>query len=165
VIGGGPVGACAAMCAVTAGAARVVVVDRDDSRRDWAGSQGWLAAQPDSPASRDADVVIEAVGDAEALRCAVRAAARCGRVVAIGAHHSPDLPFPADIAFARELSVRFVVGDPIRFRDRVLDLIRADRLNPMVLVSHRFPLSAAANGYRLFDRREAVKVLLHVGDW
>jgi 2-desacetyl-2-hydroxyethyl bacteriochlorophyllide A dehydrogenase len=164
VIGGGPVGACAAMCAVTAGAARVVVVDPDDGRRAWARSQGWLAAQPDSPEAADADVVLEAVGDAEALRCAVRTAARCGRVVSIGAHHSPDLPFPADIAFARELSLRFVVGDPIRCRDRVLDLVRADRLDPTSLVSHRLPLSAAANGYRLFDRREAVKVLLHVGD-
>jgi threonine dehydrogenase-like Zn-dependent dehydrogenase len=38
--------------------------------------------------------------------------------------------------------------------------VRAGRLDPAPLISHRLPLADAAEGYALFDRREATKVLL-----
>ncbi|RSM56220.1 alcohol dehydrogenase [Amycolatopsis sp. WAC 01376] len=168
VVGGGPVGLCAAMCAIAAGAARVVVTDLDQERRERANRLGFTASSPAglsaalarAGAPDGAPAVVEAVGTDAALAAAVRAARPCATIAIVGAHHAPDLPFPAGTAFARELTVRFVVGDPIRHRDQVLALVRADRLDPAALVSHRMPLSAAAEAYRLFDRREAFKVVL-----
>ena len=40
---------------------------------------------------------------------------------------------------------------------------RADprgRIDPKVIISHRMPLSEAAEGYELFDQKEALKVVL-----
>jgi threonine dehydrogenase-like Zn-dependent dehydrogenase len=85
-------------------------------------------------------------------------------VVVLGAHHATAMPFPTGLAFARELSVRFTVGDPIRHREPVLELIRAGRIDPARIVSHRLPLDDAVKGYELFDRREAVKVVLTCSD-
>ncbi|WP_158883755.1 alcohol dehydrogenase catalytic domain-containing protein [Amycolatopsis anabasis] len=168
VVGGGPVGICAAMCAAAAGAARVVVSDPDPARRARAETLGFTGAMPGEfrvalarcGAVDGAAAVIEAVGSQDALIGAVHGAGPCGRIVVVGAHHAQDLAFPAGTAFARELSIRFVVGNPIRFRDRVLALVRADRLDPAAIISHRLPLSDAVHAYDLFDRRAAFKVVL-----
>lgn len=39
-------------------------------------------------------------------------------------------------------------------------LIESGRLDPARVISHRFPLDEAAEAYRLFDAREATKVVL-----
>jgi threonine dehydrogenase-like Zn-dependent dehydrogenase len=44
--------------------------------------------------------------------------------------------------------------------DEVIALIRAGRLDPGQLISHRIPLSQADEAYRLFAAREATKVIL-----
>jgi threonine dehydrogenase-like Zn-dependent dehydrogenase len=44
--------------------------------------------------------------------------------------------------------------------DEVIELIRHGRLDPKVIISHRMPLSDAAEGYALFDSKEALKVVL-----
>ena len=44
--------------------------------------------------------------------------------------------------------------------DEVLELIRDGRIDPKVIISHRLPLSEAPEGYRLFDAKEAMKVVL-----
>ncbi|TDB74924.1 alcohol dehydrogenase catalytic domain-containing protein [Micromonospora sp. KC723] len=167
VVGAGPLGLLAGLCAVTAGAARVVVADPVPARRDRAAGFGFTAVAPEQldeavrdAGGRGADAVIEAVGSDAALDCAVRAAAPHATVCAVGVHHSTAMPFPTGLAFARELTVRFAVGDPIRMREQVLALIRSGRLDPSRIVTHRLPLADAATAYRLFDRRDAFKVVL-----
>lgn len=171
VVGGGPLGLLAGLCAVTAGAGRVVVADPTPARRGRAVDLGFIAVTPDQldeavreGGARGADAVIEAVGSDAALACAVRAAAPHATVCAVGVHHSTAMPFPAGLAFARELTVRFAVGNPIRMREPVLALIRTGRLDPSRIVTHRLPLAAAASAYQLFDRQEAIKVVLHADD-
>ncbi len=171
VVGAGPVGLSAAQCAAAAGASAVVVTDTDPARRAQAARLGFVAVAPDAFGAALADAggdhgartVIEAVGSDLALRTAVESAGPHGTVVAVGAHHSSAAPFPSGLAFARELTVRFVVGDPIRFREPVIALIRAGRLDPLALISHRLPLSEAVDGYELFDRRAATKIVMTTG--
>lgn len=74
------------------------------------------------------------------------------------------MPFPTGLAFGRELTVRFAVGDPIALRDPVLALVRSGRVDPARLISHRLPLAQAPEAYRLFDRHEAFKPVLLVGE-
>jgi 2-desacetyl-2-hydroxyethyl bacteriochlorophyllide A dehydrogenase len=168
IVGAGPVGLCAAQCAAAAGASAVIVTDTDPARRAQAERLGFSPVEPDGFAAAlacaggdyGARTVIEAVGSDAALRTAVESAGPHGTVVAVGAHHSSAAPFPSGLAFARELTIRFVVGDPIRFREPVIALIRAGRLDPLELISHRLPLSDAVKGYELFDRREATKIVM-----
>jgi threonine dehydrogenase-like Zn-dependent dehydrogenase len=62
--------------------------------------------------------------------------------------------------FERELTLRFTIGDPVRDRERLLGLMAAGRLEPAQIITHRLPLEAAPEAYRLFDSREATKVVL-----
>ncbi|MEC3976889.1 alcohol dehydrogenase catalytic domain-containing protein [Amycolatopsis sp. H20-H5] len=170
VVGGGPVGLCAAMCARAAGASAVVVADTDPSRREHADSLGFVSVAPEAfgtELARASDkvgarAVIEAVGSDAALRLAVEGAGPRSTVVAVGAHHSLETPFPAGTAFAHELTVRFVVGDPIAVREHLIPLLRAKLIDPVSLISHRLPLSDAVHAYDLFDRRAASKVVLTI---
>lgn len=164
VVGAGPVGVLAARCALVAGATTVVVVDPDARRRALAAAPGLVVVPPEELAAvvpDGAEAVVEAVGSDTALATAVRAAGPGGTVAVAGAHREESAGFPSGHAFARELTVRFTVGNPIRLRDRVLPLVRTGRLDPAEVVTHRLPLAAAAEAYDLLDRREALKVVLH----
>lgn len=172
VVGAGPLGVLAAMCASAVGAGEVLVAEPDAKRRKLAAEAGVRALEPaefsDTVRSAcggyGAPAVIEAVGSDPALTTAIDAAGPHGTVVAVGAHHSTAFPLPTREAFGRELTLRFVVGDPIRLRDRVFALLRAGLIDPVRVVTHRLPLSDAAKGYELLDRREALKVLLRVDE-
>jgi len=111
-------------------------------------------------AAAGADRVIEAVGGDSALATAVRAAGPHATVVVAGAHRSTAPQFPSGHAFAQELSIRFTVGNPLRWRGEVLALMGTGGFDPSVVVTHRLPLAEAATGYRLVDEREALKVVL-----
>jgi threonine dehydrogenase-like Zn-dependent dehydrogenase len=171
VVGAGPVGLLAAMCAAMLGAAQVVIADPEPVRRRHAASFGIAAVCPDElgtlvramTGGRGAPAVIEAVGTDAALRCALETAGPRATVSTVGAHHATGMPFPTGLAFARELTVRFTVGDPITLRDQVLALVRSGRINPSRIVSHRLDLAQAPTGYALIDAREAAKVVLATG--
>jgi len=138
------------------------------TERGWRVSFGIAAVCPEElgtlvravTGGRGAPAVIEAVGTDDALRCALEIAGPRGTVSTVGAHHATGMPFPTGLAFARELTVRFTVGDPITLRDQVLALVRAGRVDPTRIVSHRFGLAQAPTGYALIDSRQAVKVVL-----
>lgn len=168
VVGSGAVGLCSVLCSRALGAATIVAVDSSAARRAGAGAAGATPVAPatalelvrDLTCGRGADVVIEAVGSDNALAAALSLVRPRGIVVAVGAHHATAFPLATGDAFARELSLRFAVGDSIRHRETLLSLIAAGRLDPAPLVSHRLPLAEAPAGYVLFDQGEAVKVLL-----
>lgn len=168
VVGGGPVGLLAALCASTMGAAHVVVADPEPDRRMLADSAGLTSVAPEGLAAataeltggRGAHAVIEAVGTDAALGCALGAAGPHSTVSVAGAHHSSSMPFPSGLCFRKELTLRFTVGDPIAQREEVLALVRSGRLDPAAIISHRLPLQEAAAAYELFASRRAFKVVL-----
>ena len=83
-----------------------------------------------------------------------------GVVSVVGAHFEPDYPLDNALMFERELTLRFTIGDPAADGDRLLSLVASGRLDPTAIVTHRLPLADAAEAYRLFDEREATKVVL-----
>jgi 2-desacetyl-2-hydroxyethyl bacteriochlorophyllide A dehydrogenase len=167
VVGAGPLGILAALCLRQAGA-RVWVADPDRMRRDHAAALGFEAVIPAElgPAIRAANGghgahgVVEAVGIDASLACALDASGPAAVVAVAGAHHSTAMPFPSGLAFARELTLRFTVGDPISLRDEVVRLIRSGELDPTVVISDRLPLSAASDAYEAFHQRKAFKTVL-----
>jgi alcohol dehydrogenase len=167
VVGCGPVGLMAVLCAVPIGA-RVLAVDGVPARRDLAELLGAEALGPDAAAERvaeatdglGADVVIEAAGSPDGLETALRLARGRGIVSVVGAHFEPDFPLDNALMFERELTLRFSIGDPTEHGPLLLDRLASGSLDPTPVVTHRLPLSDAAEAYRLFDTREATKVVL-----
>ena len=168
VVGLGAVGLMSVMCAVDAGA-RVLAVDSVEARCATAVRLGAETVAPEDAleavAARSdglggADVVVEAAGSPGALDAALRLARGRGTVSVVGAHFEPDFPLDNHLMFERELTLRFSIGDAAGHRGTLLELIAAGRLDPASVVSHRMPLADAAEAYRLFDAREATKVVL-----
>ncbi len=105
---------------------------------------------------RGADTVIECAGDAVDL--ALELVAGHG-TVAIIAHQTEGWTFP----YARswdELTIRGGGGNPLAHGPTLMELVRRGRIDPTFIISHRMDLADAAEAYRLFDTREATKVVL-----
>lgn len=171
IVGGGAVGQMTSLACQVLGAAAVVVVDPIEERRRLATCGGAIATGPetarqlleDLTEGRGADVVVEAVGGPRPLESALGLVRKRGTVVSVGVHSEPEFCLPAARAFSDELSLKFVVGDPIAVRDRLLPLLTVGLIDPSPIVSERVPLEDAPGAYERFSRRQAVKILLQVG--
>ncbi len=168
VLGTGTVGLMAVLSA--RGVAReVIAVDGVPERRALAENMGATAVTPDQAAGAvqaasgglGADVVIEAAGVLPALDASLDLVRPQGTVSVIGAHFEPDYPLNNLLMFEKEITLRFSIGDPTRDRERLLATIEAGAMKPSDVVTHRMPLEEAPDAYRLFDAREAVKVVLN----
>jgi threonine dehydrogenase-like Zn-dependent dehydrogenase len=146
----------------------VIAIDGIPARRALAQQFGAHALTPDDAraaidAATDglgADGVIEAAGSAGALTAALTYVRGRGTVSVVGAHFEADFPLNNGLMFEREMTLRVSWGDPFNDRDRLLAFLGTGDLDPTPVISHRFPLAEAAEAYRLFDAREATKVLL-----
>jgi 2-desacetyl-2-hydroxyethyl bacteriochlorophyllide A dehydrogenase len=167
VVGCGPVGLMAVLCAKGI-AGRLIAVDGVAERRRLAGALGAEPVEPAQAAEAvaeatgglGADVVIEAAGSPGGLDASLRLARGRGVVSVVGAHFEPDYPLDNALMFERELTVRFSIGDPTADGALLLEQLAAGELDPTPVVTHRMPLADAAEAYRLFDSREATKVVL-----
>jgi threonine dehydrogenase-like Zn-dependent dehydrogenase len=171
VIGAGPVGLLTTQALLGAGAERVVVLDREPARLDLARRAGAdvvdirehdpemaLAARSDD---RGADAVVEAVGSPEAFASALDVVRRGGRIVVAGVFAGEVIELQLGVWWARGLQVRFLGQCPAHaWWEAGRDALLAGTIDPSPLISHRLPLEQAPEGYALFDRREATKVLL-----
>ncbi len=167
VVGCGPVGLVALLLSASL-AGRLIAVDAVPARRELAGRLGAEAIAPEAAAAvvaeatdgLGADVVIEAAGSPGGLDASLRLARGRGMVSVVGAHFEPDYPLDNALMFERELTVRFSIGDPTADGDVLLARLASGEVDPTPIVTHRLPLSDAAEAYRLFDSREATKVVL-----
>jgi threonine dehydrogenase-like Zn-dependent dehydrogenase len=171
VVGAGPVGFFSVQAALVHGAGQVLALDMRPDRLALAEKVGAVTvdvserhpqmAVADATGGRGADVVIEAVGEPSALFTAVDAVRRGGIVTVLGMFTSETLDVPAGVWWARALQIRFAGICPVHaWWDRALAEVRAGRIDPMPIISHRLPLDHAPLGYELFDSRAASKVLL-----
>lgn len=167
VLGCGTVGLMAILFARRI-ARRVIAVDGVAARRELAASLGAEVVAPDDAleavtAATDgigADAVIEAAGVPAALSASLALVRGLGTVSVVGAHFEPDYPLNNALMFEKEMTLRVTWGHPFRDRERILAMIAEGTIDPTVAVTHRFELSEAQEAYRVFDAREAVKVLL-----
>ncbi|HEX6130355.1 MAG TPA: alcohol dehydrogenase catalytic domain-containing protein [Actinomycetota bacterium] len=170
VVGAGPVGLLTAQALRSTGA-RVVVLDRDASRLALAEAAGATPVHVDerhpqmavaeATGDRGADVAIDAVGAPEAFETAVAVARRGGAVVVAGVYAGETVDLQLGAYWTRGLDVRFAGVCPVHAHwERTIAAIADGTLDPAPLVTHRLPLADAADGYELFARREATKVLL-----
>ncbi|UGS34811.1 alcohol dehydrogenase catalytic domain-containing protein [Capillimicrobium parvum] len=169
VLGLGPVGLCAVQAALVAGAAQVIAVDTVASRLETARSFGAIPVHLTEQSPRDevkrlterrgAQLVVEAVGSPQALDLAVRLAAKCGTVNLIGVHAAPA-EVHLGLAWIKSLTIAAGHANVLGHIDAVLGLLSTGRLDPRPLVTHHMALDQAAEAYALYDRREALKIVL-----
>jgi alcohol dehydrogenase len=173
VIGLGPVGQLAVQSALLMGAARVLVADPVDHRREQAVAVGAEPVDPTDPkshlraltAGKGCDAVIEAVGADATIALAVSAAGQAGRVSVVGVSRNDALPFRMQAAQTKELEFAVGLCSAQRELPALLALTAAGRLDPTPVITHRLGLSEGARAYAMLaDRVEGVgKVLLDPG--
>jgi 2-desacetyl-2-hydroxyethyl bacteriochlorophyllide A dehydrogenase len=169
VLGLGPVGLCAVQVAVAAGAAPVLAIDSVPQRLELARSFGALPVHltEDNPREavkgategRGVDAAIDCVGHADALDLAIRLTRKAGVVVAIGVYAEP-CQVHMGLVWIKALTLRSGHANVIGHVDHVLGMLASGKLDPTPLVSHHMPLDDAAEAYALYDRREAMKIVL-----
>jgi threonine dehydrogenase-like Zn-dependent dehydrogenase len=105
-------------------------------------------------------VVVDAAGNPAAL-AAIAGYVRMGGTVSIpGVYLQENMDLPWGAFWLKGVNFTMGVTHFHNSMDEVIALIRAGRLDPGTIISHRMPLSQADEAYRLFAAREATKVIL-----
>jgi threonine dehydrogenase-like Zn-dependent dehydrogenase len=124
--------------------------------------------------SRGVDAVIDAVGfeakgsavetvmtnlklegsSGKALRQAIAAVRRGGTVSVPGVYAGFIHGFLFGDVFEKGISFRTGQTHVQRFMPELLQFIEEGKLHPDVIISHRLPLEQAAEGYKMFDKKE-----------
>ena len=166
VIGAGPVGLCAMLCARLFGAAEVIALDTDETRLRVARERGLcrLALNPrhlgetealvrGQTAGRGADAVIEAAGGETSFELAWRLA-RPNAVVALVAMYEREQVLPLPAMYGKNLIFKTGGVDAVH-GERLMKLIEAGALDTSFLLTHRAPLNDILEGYRVFGQKAA----------
>jgi threonine dehydrogenase-like Zn-dependent dehydrogenase len=170
VIGAGPVGLMATMCAQLFGPARTFVVDMVDARLEVAQELGGIPinaslvhpvkAIQDATDGIGADSSIEAVGLMSAVDTAIQSVRGGGTISMVGIPSKISDDFPYFHMWSKSLTFRSGWCNVQAYMRPLLDLIAAGRLKPQTIISHRMKLDQAEEAYRLFDAHEATKIVL-----
>lgn len=169
VLGLGPVGLCAVQAALAAGAGPVVAIDTVEDRLAMARQFGATPVHLSEESPRDAvkrltgargvDVAVDAVGHPDALELAIRLARKAGVVVAIGVY-AERCEMHMGLVWIKGLTVKAGPANVIGHVDRILAMLEAGTLDPAPLVSRHMSLADAVEAYAVYDRREALKIVL-----
>jgi len=169
VLGLGPVGLCAVLAAKAVGAAHVIAVDTVAERLAMAesfGAQPVHLSEGDPRAvareltdGRGVDLCIDAVGDPRALELAIRLTRKCGTVQAIGVY-AERCEVHMGLLWIKALNVHSGHANVIGHVDSVVEMMSSGALDPTPLVTHHMSLEQAPEAYALYDRREALKIVL-----
>jgi 2-desacetyl-2-hydroxyethyl bacteriochlorophyllide A dehydrogenase len=168
VLGLGPVGLCAVQVAIAAGAGPVLAIDSVPARLEVARGFGAIPVHLSeenprevtrSATVRGVDVAIDAVGHPDALDLALRLARKAGTVFAIGVYAEP-CQVHMGVVWIKGLTVKSGHANVIGHVDRVLAMLAAGTLDPTPLVTHHVSLDDAPEAYAVYDRREALKIVL-----
>ncbi len=170
IVGAGPVGLMATMCAQLFGPARVYVVDMVDARLEIAQELGGIPINANQvhpveaiqghTGGIGADASIECVGLMSAVDTAIRCVRGGGTISMVGLPSAVVGDFPYLDVWSKSLTFRAGWCNVQAYMRSLLDLVAAGRLKPDAIISHRMSLDQAEEAYRMFDAREATKIVL-----
>jgi len=170
VIGCGPVGLCAIIAAKERGPKHLFAVDSVDSRLDVAKSlgaeplnfakdgEGMVKRIKEVTDGRGADAVIEVVGLSPALKTAFELIRPWGVISSIGVHNG-EIPWTGNQAYGKNLRIQ-MGRCPVRavFEESLALLEKKQNLLSFMF-DKIMPLEDAVEGYDLFDKMKAQKVV------
>ena len=172
IIGPGPQGLLAGMCAGVLGAARVIVVGRGE-RLATAGSLGMetidntevdgVEAVKELTGGHGADMTVDTAARGDTPREAVDMTRKGGRVALIGVPLEPSI-LPLQRMVFEEMDVFGVRANP-NTCEEVIPLIDAGKIDVAAVTTHTFPLREFGQAYQHFTKRidGALKVLVQPG--
>jgi threonine dehydrogenase-like Zn-dependent dehydrogenase len=171
VVGCGPVGLMAILGSRTFEPSTIYAVDTVSQRLEMAQTLGAVAVDAnavhvpsfvqDRTGGRGADAVLECVGQVAALIDSIDLARAGGRISIIGVHADHEVELPLSTMFVKAVDLKFCGTANIIGRwDVALAMVSSGAVEPDAIISHRMRLDEAVLGYELFDRREALKVVL-----
>jgi len=161
----GPIGLCATAGAKLLGASLIIGIDGDDNRLSMAKRMGAdvvldyrdvdVVAEIKRLTDGGADVAIEALGIQQTFESALRSLRPGGTLSSLGVY-SGKLQIPYE-AFAAGIGDHRIVttlcpGGKERMR-RLMEIVRAGRVDFTPLLTHTFPLAKIRDAYDLFGER------------
>lgn len=170
VVGAGPVGLLAVLTAQLFGPATVFAVDLVRDRLQLAEE---LGAVPIDASARHpveaiqgatcglgADSSIECVGAMASVETAIECVRGGGTISMVGVPSEVTADFPYVQAWMRDLTFRAGWCNVQPYMRPLLELLRTGRLHPERVISHRMTLDQGEEAYRIFQAREATKIVL-----
>jgi alcohol dehydrogenase len=155
--------------AKTAGAEQVFAIDSVEERLKMAESFGAMALHlteddvrgrvKEATEGRGVDGAVDAVGHPDALAMACRLARKAGTVSATGVYAEP-IELHMGIVWIKGLTLKTGQANVIGYVDPVLELLQSGELDPSPLVTHHMKLDEAPEAYGVYDRHEALKIVL-----
>lgn len=165
VIGAGPVGLCAMMCAKFLGAGKIIAIDIDGTRLNIAKDEN-LADYIFNPnltnveaevklltRNRGADGVIECAGTSETFQLAWKIA-RPNAVVGVVAMYEENQILPLPEMYGKNLTFK-TGGVDANKCDKLIKLIEEKKIATDFLITHTFKLGEILEAYKLFEQKPA----------
>ena len=164
VMGCGPVGMCAMATSRLWGPAQVIAVDTNEHRLNLALKQGVCdiiinPAKEDPIAKiraltegRGADVTIEAVGITPTYNMALEAVRPSGHVSMIGVFEKPQ-ELKMNEYWIKNINIKMGLVNANHL-PRLIDLIKAGKLDMRFLQTHKAPLNDIMKGYDIFGNKK-----------
>lgn len=164
VIGAGPTGLCVMMCLRLYHPARIIAIDKDKTRLEFAKKHGYADLVLDAKSketetvikslteNRGADIVMEVAGGTDTFEMAWKLARPSGTVCVIAMYEENQiLPLPK--MYGKNLT--FITGGVDACKcDEILNDIEKGDLNPEPLITHEYPLEKIMEAYELFEKKQ-----------
>jgi 2-desacetyl-2-hydroxyethyl bacteriochlorophyllide A dehydrogenase len=176
ILGAGPIGLLLLMLTRLRGAAKIVMTEKNEARKEMALELGAdLVLNPDDAdmkkestalfQGREADVVIEAVGTRQTTEQAFTLARPGGRVCIVGLcpqGTSVTIPDSFEAFYLKELTIVGSSCSPRGTFERAIRLLAANRIDVNNFITHRFPLEnlEKALNVGIEGNEPAVKIII-----
>ncbi len=167
VLGAGPTGLCTMMCARLYSPAKIIALDTDESRLEFAYKKGLAdivlnpAAMSEEEMSdkvrresneRGADVVFEVAGGKDTFQTAWKIARPNANVVIV-AMYEENQSMPLPLMYGKNLTFKTggVDGSDC---EKIMELIEAGRLDASCLITHRTTFDKILEAYDVFEGKK-----------
>lgn len=175
VVGPGPIGVFAVICAHLAGAGEIVVVGTsgDDRRLELAQHYGatiTINSSREDALTRilslgdryGADLVVDAAGPSSVLELSINAARPGGQITKVALGRAP-VGVELDLLIYKNLTLKGHYGLTWDTWEVCLTLMATGQADLKPMVTHQLPLDEWQKGFELIESKEAMKVVLATG--
>lgn len=173
VIGAGPIGILHGMAARSAGADRIILINRSSGRLETARQFGFDAyvdlsqrdgveAVLDLTKGRGVDDVIVAAGSKEALLLGIKITAKTGKICMFAGlpKNSPEISIDINDLHYRQVALHGAFSSAPRHNAMALEMIGSGRLKPQRIITHLVSLEKMMEGVSIAEGRSGLRVVV-----
>ncbi len=172
VFGCGPIGLLIMQLLKLSGAANIIATDklahRVEAAKRYGASQAFLVSDRlgreemrAAVQKRGVDVAFDAAGTQDAVDDAFAAVLSGGKVILAGIPEDDKTSFSASLARRKGLTIKLVRRMKHTY-PRAIELVSKGLIDVRSLVTHRFSLEQAGEGFRVAQQREGLKIIIEL---